>query len=221
LFYLRWGYWSNFGDKVHVPDGIIPLDQVIVYWIIVIIILGIFSYKFSKDENKEKRIVIASIMTVATTIISYIAIPLPFGVSIHFFVIPIVAILLGPLTGTIVAAVALFIQVLIGMGGFTSLGANILVMGVCISIATYYSYKIFNYLNNKIAIVFSTIIGILVGTAVQIVVLILTGTITLETLLASLLPFYLAIAIVEGFMNLIIINTIGKLRPELLNINKL
>lgn len=203
------------------PDGIIPLDQVIVYWIIVIIILGIFSYKFSKDENKEKRIVIASIMTVATTIISYIAIPLPFGVSIHFFVIPIVAILLGPLTGTIVAAVALFIQVLIGMGGFTSLGANILVMGVCISIATYYSYKIFNYLNNKIAIVFSTIIGILVGTAVQIVVLILTGTITLETLLASLLPFYLAIAIVEGFMNLIIINTIGKLRPELLNINKL
>jgi cobalt/nickel transport system permease protein len=206
---------------VHVPDGIIPLDQVIVYWIIVIIILGIFSYKFSKDENKEKRIVIASIMTVATTIISYIAIPLPFGVSIHFFVIPIVAILLGPLTGTIVAAVALFIQVLIGMGGFTSLGANILVMGVCISIATYYSYKIFNYLNNKIAIVFSTIIGILVGTAVQIVVLILTGTITLETLLASLLPFYLAIAIVEGFMNLIIINTIGKLRPELLNINKL
>jgi len=204
-----------------VPDGIIPLDQVIVYWIIVIIILGIFSYKFSKDENKEKRIVIASIMTVATTIISYIAIPLPFGVSIHFFVIPIVAILLGPLTGTIVAAVALFIQVLIGMGGFTSLGANILVMGVCISIATYYSYKIFNYLNNKIAIVFSTIIGILVGTAVQIVVLILTGTITLETLLASLLPFYLAIAIVEGFMNLIIINTIGKLRPELLNINKL
>ncbi|MCC7552987.1 MAG: energy-coupling factor ABC transporter permease [Methanobacteriaceae archaeon] len=206
---------------MHVPDGIIPLDQVIVYWIIVIIILGIFSYKFSKDENKEKRIVIASIMTVATTIISYIAIPLPFGVSIHFFVIPIVAILLGPLTGTIVAAVALFIQVLIGMGGFTSLGANILVMGVCISIATYYSYKIFNYLNNKIAIVFSTIIGILVGTAVQIVVLILTGTITLETLLASLLPFYLAIAIVEGFMNLIIINTIGKLRPELLNINKL
>jgi cobalt/nickel transport system permease protein len=55
---------------MHLPDGIIPLNQAIIYWIISIIIISIVFYKFSKDENKEKTIVQIAIYAVFTTIIS-------------------------------------------------------------------------------------------------------------------------------------------------------
>lgn len=206
---------------MHIPDSMIPLNQALIYWIITIIILAISLYKFSNSKDKEKRIVITSIMTVATVLISSLPIPSPIGIPIHFFVIPIIAILLGPNTGIIVGFLALLIQAILGLGGITTLGANTIVIGVCISFGTYLFYNIFNYLNNSLAIVLSTIIGIMIGTVGQIIILLISQNTTPETLLSSLLPFYLIISLIEAFINLVTIKTIRNIRPELLNIKKI
>ena len=150
---------------MHLPDGIISFEQAAIYWIITLVIISIFLYKFSKDENKEKRIISIALFSVFTMVVTSVSVPSPLGVPIHFFLIPMIAIILGPLSSTIVSFVTLLMQALIlNMGGITTLGANFLVMGFILSIATYGFYRVFSYLNEKVAIFASTIIGIMFAT---------------------------------------------------------
>lgn len=207
---------------MHLPDGIISFEQAIVYWIITLIIVSIFFYKFSKDENKEKRIISIALFSVFTIVVTSVSIPSPLGVPIHFFLIPLIAILLGPLSSTLVSFVTLIMQALVlNMGGVTSLGANFLVMGFILSIVTYGFYRVFIYLNEKAAIFASTIIGIMFATFGQVAILLISGAMNFDILLSTLVPFYLFIAFIEGFANVVIITAIEKIKPEIMEINKI
>ena len=207
---------------MHLPDGIISFEQAIIYWIITLIIISIFLYKFSKDENKEKRIISIALFSVFTMVVTSVSVPSPLGVPIHFFLIPLIAIILGPLSSTIVSFVTLIMQALVlNMGGITSLGANFLVMGFILSIVTYGFYRIFGYLNEKVAIFASTIIGIMFATFGQVAILLISGAMNFDILLSTLVPFYLFISIIEGFANVIIITAIERIKPEIIEINKI
>ncbi len=155
-------------------------------------------------------------------VVTSVSVPSPLGVPIHFFLIPMVAILLGPLSSTIVSFVTLIMQALVlNMGGITSLGANFIVMGFILSIATYGFYKVFMYVNEKVAIFASTIIGIMFATFGQIAILVISGAMNFDLLLATLLPFYLFISIIEGFANIVIITAIERIKPEIREINQI
>jgi cobalt/nickel transport system permease protein len=207
---------------LHLPDGIISFEQAIIYWIITLIIISIFLYKFSKDENKEKRIISIALFSVFTMVVTSVSVPSPLGVPIHFFLIPLIAIILGPLSSTIVSFVTLIMQALVlNMGGITSLGANFLVMGFILSIATYGFYRVFSYLNEKAAIFASTIIGIMFATFSQVAILLISGAMNFDILLSTLVPFYLFISLIEGFANVVIITAIEKTKPEIIEINKI
>ncbi|MBR3156478.1 MAG: energy-coupling factor ABC transporter permease [Methanobrevibacter sp.] len=207
---------------MHLPDGIISFEQAAIYWIITLVIISIFLYKFSKDENKEKRIISIALFSVFTMVVTSISVPSPLGVPIHFFLIPMIAIILGPLSSTIVSFVTLLMQALIlNMGGITTLGANFLVMGFILSIATYGFYRVFSYLNEKVAIFASTIIGIMFATFSQVAILLISGAMNFDILLSTLVPFYLFISLIEGFANVVIITAIEKTKPEIIEINKI
>lgn len=206
---------------MHIPDGLIPMDQAIVYWIITLIVLAIFFIRVSKKVNMEERLVLTAVLTAATVVTTSISVPSPFGIPMHFFLIPLVVIILGPLNATLVCFLALLTQaIFLGMGGITTLGANVLVMGVSLSLACWVVYDAFRNLNERIAIFFATVIGILTATVVQIIILLLTQTTSLEVLLASLLPFYLVVAFIEAFINVIIIGVIYKVRPDIADIER-
>ena len=207
---------------MHLPDGIVPLNQAIIYWIITLIIMSLFLYKFSKDENKEKRIISIAIFSVFTITVTSLSIPSPLGVPIHFFLIPLVAILLGPLSSNIVSFVSLLTQaLLLNMGGITILGGNFIVMGLIISFVTFEFYRLFEDLNKKVAIFASTVIGIIAATFGQVAILLLSGAMNFDSLLATLIPFYLFIGIIEGFSNIIILSAIEIIKPEIMEINKI
>ena len=207
---------------MHLPDGIISFEQAAIYWIITLVIISIFLYKFSKDENKEKRIISIALFSVFTMVVTSVSVPSPLGVPIHFFLIPMIAIILGPLSSTIVSFVTLLMQALIlNMGGITTLGANFLVMGFILSIATYGFYRVFSYLNEKAAIFASTIIGIMFATFTQVAILLISGAMNFDILLSTLVPFYLFISLIEGFANVVIITAIEKTKPEIIEINKI
>jgi len=59
-----------------------------------------------------------------------------------------------------------------------------------------------------------TFVGIIVATISQIVILLLAGVATLDVLLSTLVPFYLFVGIVEGVLNIFIILSLFKLKPE-------
>lgn len=202
---------------MHLPDGIIPLDQSIIYWVITILIFIFIFYKFSKDENKEKDIVKIAVFAVCCFILSAIQVPSPLGIPIHFFMVSIITLIIGPVLALMAVFISLLGQALmLGMGGITSLGANFLVMGVVITITTYVFYRIFSEINENLAIFLSTLISIMFATFTQVLELILSGAMNFEGLLASLIPFYLFIGIIEGFFNILIIKAIKSLKPELL-----
>ncbi len=207
---------------MHLPDGILPLDQSIVYWCITVIFIAIFLYKFSKNEDKEKGIILIAFFSVFFIVVTSLSVPSPLGFPIHFFLIPLVAIMLGPFRGYMVSFFGLLVQfLLLNMGGIVCFGANFLVMGVVISFVTFACFNLFKVINENLAIFFSTIIGIMCATFAQVFILILSGAMNIDSLLATLVPFYLFISLIEGFANVIIINALNKLKPEIFELDKL
>lgn len=206
---------------MHLPDGILPLDQSIVYWIITLMFIAFFVYKFSKNEDKERGMVSIAFFSVFFIVVTSLSVPSPMGVPIHFFLIPLVAIMLGPLRGYMVAFFGLLVQFFLLNMGIVCFGANFLVIGVIIAFLTYMFYNLFKHVNENLSIFVSTIIGIMCATFGQVFILILSGAMNLNSLLATLVPFYLFISIIEGFANVIIINAIEKLNPEIMKIDKI
>ena len=202
---------------MHLPDGLIPLWQSTIYWILTIVVLAIYLFKLSKEEEKEKKIVNIAIFAAATVVVSSLSIPSPFGVPIHFFLIPLVVILLGPLSGVAVEFLCLIVQFFfLGMGGITSLGANTIIMGVVLSFSTYLFYKLILELDKRLSVFAGTLMGIVMAAITQVLILVVAGVSTLNVLTATLVPFYLFVAVIEGIANILIISTLSSLKPELL-----
>lgn len=206
---------------MHIPDGLISINQAIVYWIISIIILAIFFLKISKKVDMSKRSLLTALFTTAFIVATSITVPSPLGVPMHFFLIPLVVIILGPLNASLVVFLGLLIQaLLLGMGGITTLGANVLDMGIVLSLVVYGIYTLFFNIDYRLAIFISTISGILAASVAQIIILSLTNTTSLEVLLGSLLPYYLMVGIIEGVFNIIVLEFLSRLRGDILEIEK-
>ncbi len=206
---------------MHIPDGLIPFDQAMIYLIISLIILSYFFYKLSKKGDMEKRLVLSGILTAVAVVATTITIPSPIGIPMHFFIIPLVVILLGPYNASLVSFLALLVQALgFGMGGVTTLGINVLDMGIILSVVVYAVYILLVNVNEDLAIIISTMAGILAATMAQILILTFAKTTSFEVLLGSLLPYYLMIAVIEGVINVIIIRFISKTNRNILEIEK-
>ncbi|MEN6552792.1 MAG: ECF transporter S component [Methanobacterium sp.] len=206
---------------MHLPDGLIPLWQAAIYWILTIIILAVYIFKLSRTEEKEKKIVATAIFAAATFVASSLSIPSPFGVPVHFFLIPLVVILLGPLSGVAVEFLCLIVQFFfLGMGGITSLGANTVTMGIVLSFSTYLFYKLTLDLDKRLSVFAGTLMGIAMATIAQALMLVSAGVATLDMLMATLIPFYLFVAVIEGIANVLIVSALSGIKPELLTLNK-
>jgi len=169
----------------------------------------------------SKRLVLTGILTAVAVVATSVTIPSPMGIPMHFFIIPLVVLILGPFNAALVSFLALLIQAFaLGMGGVTTLGVNVLDMGIILSFVVYFVYRIFLNVNGKLAIFISTLSGILAATVTQIVVLTIANTTSLNVLLASLLPYYLMIGVIEGIVNIIILEFISKTNNSILELEK-
>ena len=63
--------------------------------------------------------------------------------------------------------------------------------------------------------------GIISATFIQAFMLVLSGSITFNAVISTLIPYYMFISVIEGILNVIIIFTIKNLKPEILNLNKI
>jgi cobalt/nickel transport system permease protein len=206
---------------MHIPDGLIPLDQSMIYLAISLIILAISFYYYSKKADMSKRLVLTGILTAITVVATSLTIPSPMGIPMHFFIIPLVVLILGPFNAALGSFLALLVQAfMLGMGGVTTLGVNVLDMGIILSFVVYGVYRVFLNVNVRLAIFISTVAGILAATVTQIAVLTIANTTSLEVLLASLLPYYLMVGVIEGIINIVILEFISRTNNSILEIEK-
>jgi len=206
---------------MHLPDGMLPLDQAVVYWIIVIICLGIFFFRLYglNEDQKGRRLVLTALLTAATIVVSAITVPSPFGIPMHFFLIPLVVVILGPFSGVTVTFLALLIQSLMaGLGGLTVIGPNTFAIGVALGLSAYIVYKVLSRFNESAGVFTGTLLGIFIAAFSQIFILVIGGLATFETLLPLFTVYYLFIGVIEGFITTFIVSLIEKLKPEILTL---
>ena len=132
-------------SAMHISEGILPIPWAF-FWFAVaapFVGMGLFRLKaVSRDDLASKPLV--GFIAAVVFIVSCIPIPVPVvGTCSHPCGTAISAILLGPALSVLAAGVALLMQALfLGHGGLSTLGANIMTMGVVGSFTGFFVFRL-------------------------------------------------------------------------------
>ena len=128
---------------MHIPDGFLdPWMCVITY--LIAVIYGFLAYKYSMKKATVEHITLIANLAATIFVAQMLNWPIPGGTSLHFVGGALAGILLGPFLGFMVIFLVLFVQcVVFHDGGITTLGANLLNMGIVDVLIGYFMYKIF------------------------------------------------------------------------------
>jgi cobalt/nickel transport system permease protein len=129
---------------MHISEGILPFDWAALWFVVAapFVALGVRRLNaLSRDDLAMKPLV--GLMAAVVFVISCMPIPVPTaGTCSHPCGTGIAAILVGPFVSVLIATVALLIQALfLAHGGLSTLGGNIISMGVVGSFAGYFAFR--------------------------------------------------------------------------------
>lgn len=121
---------------MHMPDGILPLNQAIVYLSISIVVILIAVWQARKTLI-FKQIPIIGVLGAAIFALQMFNFPVPFGSSGHLIGTTLATTLLGPWVSILIIASILIVQAMFGDGGLLAYGANVLNMAIIGSLVTW------------------------------------------------------------------------------------
>jgi cobalt/nickel transport system permease protein len=212
---------------MHISEGILPINWALFWYLVMIPFLALGIRKLraaAKEEISFKPLV--GLITAVVFVISCMPIPVPTaGTCSHPCGTAISAILLGPYISVVVAAVALLIQALfLSHGGLTTLGANVMSMGIMGSFAGYFVFRLLRRMRLSLGVAgfFAGIIADWVTYASTSAELAsgIRGSTPFFTLfwqiLLSFIPTQLPLGILEGAITSGMIVLLYKKRPDLL-----
>ncbi len=212
---------------MHIAEGILPVEWAAAWFAPAAAVVA----KGLKDIKKRSEEIPVSkpfmgILGAAVFIISLLPIPVPIaGTSSHPTGTPLAAILIGPFVSTVLAAVALFFQALFfAHGGLTTLGANIVSMGV---VGSFVGYSIF-FLGKRARLPLfwaAALAGVVGDLAVYLttsleLALALHGQqpvlLAMATFFVAYLPTQLPLAFLEGAFTGLALRFVAERRPDIL-----
>jgi cobalt/nickel transport system permease protein len=204
---------------MHIPDSFIPLTQAIVYWLIALPFI-IMSMKWAKNELDEMKVPVLAALAAGIFAIQAMNIPIGMGTSGHMVGATLVAIVFGsPWAGVLVLTLVLLVQgFAFGDGGITTMGANILNMGIISGFVGYYTYiALRKSTGTSIAAFGGAWLGLFISAIVCAIQIWIAGTFPLVPGLIAMGTYHLIIGFVgEGLITAIVITAIAKSRPDLL-----
>lgn len=205
---------------MHIPDSFVPMSQAIVYWLIALPFI-FMSLKWARKDLDDMKVPILAALAAGIFAIQALNIPIGMGTSGHMVGATLVAIIFGsPMAGVLVLTLVLLVQGFVfGDGGITTMGVNILNMGV---ISGYIGYYTFVVLKNKAGIKTAAFVGAWLGLFISAIVcaieMFIAGTFPLMAGLAAMGLYHLIIGFIgEGLITAIVITAIEKSRPDLLD----
>lgn len=200
---------------MHISDGILS-SEVAITTAVVATTLILFSLKNLKNRN----IAIISAMSAIFFLASFIHIPLG-PTQIHLVLIGIIGILIGEQVFISIAIALLLQATLLGYGGITSLGANIIIMSLpAYIIYLLTKFGVLNILSDKIKYFMIGFLSVLLSTLLLALILAFAKD---EYIYASysIILANIPAMFIEGFVTLFLINYLKKAMPELLDEVKL
>ncbi|MFZ5989656.1 MAG: energy-coupling factor ABC transporter permease [Bacillota bacterium] len=116
---------------MHLIDGSLPLLHNAAYGAISAgaVALGIRQYYKNSSGSYQYKIV-SGIFTAFVFMSTVFEFPMPFGSSEHPTGTPLVSIFMGPLVTAFLSSVVLVLELFLREGGLTTLGANVLSLGI-------------------------------------------------------------------------------------------
>ncbi len=207
---------------MHVPDGFVPLWQCAIYYVILIIALY-FAQKWARNNLDEKRVPLMAVLAAGIFAIMSMNMPIPFGTSGHMVGGTLIALVfLAPEACVIVFFVVLLLQALLfGDGGITTLGLNVLNMGIiggCVGLYTFKGLK--NLIGKYPSIAIGAWLATLIAALACAVEMTIAGTFPLVPGLIAMGTYHAFIGIIEAVLTVIVIYALEKFRPDLLVWNK-
>jgi len=208
---------------MHIPDGYIPLAQCAIYYIITILALYL-SLRWAKKNLDEKMVPLMAVLAAGIFAIMSLNVPIPWGTSGHMVGGALVAIIFcAPEASVIIFTLVLLVQALFfGDGGITTLGANVLNMGIIGGLVGLYSFKALIRPIGKIPAIFiASWLSIFLAAEMVAVELWLAGTFPLTTGLLLMGIYHSIIGVMEGILTVVVILALEKTRPDLLAWNRI
>ena len=212
---------------MHISEGILPFNWALFWSLVAIPFLALGIRRLgaaAKEDISFKPLV--GLITAVVFVISCMPIPVPTaGTCSHPCGTAISAILLGPCISVVVATVALLIQALfLSHGGLTTLGANVMSMGIMGSFSGYFVFRLLRGMRLGLGVAgfFAGIVAdwiTYVSTSAELAAGI-RGSTPFFTLfwqiLLSFVPTQLPLGILEGAITSGMIVLLYKKRPDLL-----
>ena len=214
-------------QAMHISEGILPFDWALFWYLVMtpFLAVGIGKLRTSAREDLSFKPLVG-LITAVVFVISCMPIPVPTaGSCSHPCGTAISAILLGPFISVVVAAVALLIQALfLSHGGLTTLGANVMSMGIMGSFAGYFAFRLLRRVRLSLGVAgfFAGIVADWVtyaATSAELAAGIRGSTPFLALfwqILLSFVPTQLPLGILEGAITSGMIVLLYNKRPDLL-----
>ena len=207
---------------MHIPDGFIPIEQCLIYYVILIVALY-FAVRWARSNLDEKRIPLMAVLAAGIFAIMSMNMPIAAGTSGHMVGGALVAIVfLAPEAAVLVFTVVLLVQALIfGDGGITALGANVLNMAIIGGFVGLYTFKGLNVFIGKYAAAgvgawLATVIAAL-ACAIEMGI---AGQFPMNIGIASMVTYHVFIGIIEAVLTVIVLVALDKFRPDVLAWNE-
>ena len=208
---------------MHIPDAFIPLPQAAIYWIIALIFVAL-ALRWARNELSEEKIPLIAVLAAGIFAIQAFNLPVGMGTSGHLVGGALAAIVLGsPFAAVFILTIVLIIQgVVFGDGGITTMGANIINMGVIGGFVGYYSYHgIKSVIKNKfIPAAIAAWLGCFIAAVVCAIEMFIAGTFPLVPGIIAMGTYHAAIGIIEGVITAGAIYLIHSTRPDLMELDK-
>jgi len=207
---------------VHIPDGMLDVKTFSTLWAGGGASIAYASWWIRKHLDGSK-IVLMAVLAALIFGLQMLNFPIAAGTSGHFAGGALAGILLGAWPACIVMTAVLLVQaIFFGDGGITTLGANIVNLGIIAPFVGAFIYEIFQRISNGYA---SKIGGAFVGAFVAVVVS--SAAVALElwasnhahffAALGAMTFFHALIGIGEGIVTAGLIAYVAKVRPQLLD----
>lgn len=210
---------------MHIPDGFLDTKIWVTLSVISAATIGL-AVKKTGNKLGEKHIPMMGVLAAFIFAAQMLNFPIAGGTSGHFMGGVLAAILLGPFSGILILTTILIVQCLVFQdGGLTALGANIFNMGVISTIIGYYLYLVISKITGNIKIKFisafiASWLSIVLAASACAIELAISGTSPLKFVLPAMVGIHALIGIGEGIITVLVLSFISRIRPDLLEIEK-
>ncbi|MBN1194453.1 MAG: cobalt transporter CbiM [Methanomicrobiaceae archaeon] len=204
---------------MHIPDAFVPLGQSIVYWIIALVFVAL-ALKWARSELDDEKVPLVAVLAAGIFAIQAFNLPVGMGTSGHLVGGALAAIVLGsPFAAVFILTLVLLIQgIIFGDGGLTTMGVNIINMGVIGGFVGYYTYGALKGIsgNTYAAAAFAAWLACFVPALAAAIEMAIAGTFPLVPGLMAMGLYHAAIGIIEGVITAGAIYLIANARPDIM-----